>query len=172
MTVLLAAGGATALGAITAVSANAEDDTRTLIVAAVWWTAAFAIGLIVGRQARAADAMRPLLADARMTPTLPTDNPNRVALSRLWPLVAFAMVAGVLGIFFPGVSAVGTGFAIAAALTLRAWGRAVAAIEERDGVRFYVEPGSALTPVTLVRTPGLRRGRPPGGHQPEPPLAP
>ena len=171
MTVLLAAGGATALGAITAVSANADNDTRTLLVAAVWWTAAFIIGLILGRPARAADAMRPLLAEARMTPTLPTDNPNRVALSRLWPLLAFALVAGVLGVFFPGVSAVGTGFAIAAALTLRAWGRAVAAIEERDGVRFYVEPGSALTPVTLVRTPGLRTGMPPGGHQPEPPPA-
>jgi len=91
--------------------------------------------------------------------------------AELRDLVAFALVAGVLGIFFPGVAAVGTGFAIAAALTLRAWGRAVAAIEERDGVRFYVEPGSALGPVSLVRTPGLRKGRPPGGHQPEPPPA-
>lgn len=170
MTVLLAGGGATTLAAITAVSANADNDTRTLLVAAVWWTAAIAIGLILGRGPRAADAMRPLLAESRMTPTLPTDNPNRVAIARLWPLGVFALVAGVLGIFFPGVSAVGAGFGIAAALTLRAWGRAVAAIEERDGVRFYAEPGSAFTPVTLVRTPGLRRGRPPGGHQPEPPL--
>jgi len=171
MTVLLAAGGATVLGAITALAANAGNDTRTLLVAAVWWTAALVIGSILGRPGRAADAMRPLLAEARTTPTLPTDNPNRVAIARLWPLGAFALVAGVLGIFFPGVAAVGTGFAIAAALTLRAWGRAVAAIEERDGVRFYVEPGSALEPVSLVRTPGLRRGRPPGGHQPEPPPA-
>ncbi|MBA2545636.1 MAG: hypothetical protein H0V15_02055 [Solirubrobacterales bacterium] len=171
MTVLLAAGGATALGAITALAANADNDTRTLLVAAVWWTAALVIGAILGRPGRAAEAMRPLLAEARTTPTLPTDNPNRVAISRLWPLGAFALVAGVLGIFFPGVAAVGTGFAIAAALTLRAWGRAVAAIEERDGVRFYVEPGSALEPVSLVRTPGLRKGRPPGGHQPEPPPA-
>ena len=49
---------------------------------------------------------------------------------------------------------------------------AVAAIEERDGVRFYVEPGSALEPVTLVRTPGLRRDRPPPGHPPPPAPAP
>jgi hypothetical protein len=116
--------------------------------------------------------MRPLLADARMTPTLPTDNPNRVALARLWPLGAFALIAGVAGIFFPGVAAVGTGFAIAGALSLRGWERAVAAIEERDGVRFYVEPGSALQPITLVRTPGLRRDRPPPGHPPPPVAAP
>jgi hypothetical protein len=66
------------------------------------------------------------------------------------------------------VAAIGTGFALAAALTLRAREHAVAAIEERDGVRFYVEPGSALQPVTLVRTPGLRRDRPPPGHPPPP----
>ena len=94
MTVLLAAGGATALAVITAVSANADLDTTTLIVAAIWWTAAFVIGLILGRPARAADAMRPLLAEAKTTPTLPTENPNRVALARLWPLGAFALVAG------------------------------------------------------------------------------
>ena len=69
------------------------------------------------------------------------------------------------------MAAIGTGFGIAAALTLRGWERAVAAIEERDGVRFYVEPGSALQPVSLVRTPGLRRDRPPGGHPPPPPAA-
>ena len=42
---------------------------------------------------------------------------------------------------------------------------------DRDGVRFYVEPGSAFQPVTLVRTPGLRRDRAPGGHPPPPPSA-
>ena len=169
MTVFLAAGSATSLAAITVISANADNDTRTLIVAGSWWALAVVLGLVLGRPARAADAMRPLLAEARMTPTLPTDNPGRVALARLWPVGAFAVVAGGLGVLFPGVAAVGTGFAIAAALSLRAWERAVAAIEERDGVRFYVEPGSALEPVALVRTPGLRRDRPPGGHPPPPP---
>ena len=172
MTVLLAGGSATALAAVTVIASNAADDTRTLLVAAIWWVAAVAIGLILGRPRRAADAMRPLLAAARMTPTLPSGNPNRVALGRLWPLGAFALVAGGLGIVFPGVAAVGTGFAIAAALSLRGWERAVAAIEERDGVRFYVETGSAFQPVTLVRTPGLRRDRPPHPKPPPPPPVP
>ena len=33
------------------------------------------------------------------------------------------------------------------------------AIEQRDGVKFYVVPNSALHPVELVRTPGLRSDR-------------
>jgi hypothetical protein len=70
------------------------------------------------------------------------------------------------------VAAIGTGFALGAALTLRSREGAVAAIEERDGVRFFVEPGSALEPVKLVRTPGLRRDRPPPGGPPPPPTAP
>lgn len=169
MTVLLAGGSATALAAITAISANQDGDTRTLVVAGAWWSAAIVLGLLGGRPARAAEAMREPLTQARMTPTLPTDNPNRVALARLWPLGAFALVAGALGVFLPGVAAIGAGFGIAAALALRGWERAVAAIEERDGVRFYVEPGSALQPVTLIRTPGLRRGRPRPGQPPPPP---
>jgi hypothetical protein len=116
--------------------------------------------------------MRPVLTEARTAIALPElGNPARAALARLWPLAAFAAIAGGLGILYSGVAAVGTGFALGAALTLRAREAAVAAIEERDGVRFYVEPGSALQPVKLVRTPGLRRGRPPPGSPPPPPPA-
>ena len=46
------------------------------------------------------------------------------------------------------------------------------AIEERDGVRFYVEPTSAFEPVKLIRTPGLGRDRMPAGHPPPPPRGP
>jgi hypothetical protein len=168
-TVLLAGGSATALAAVTVIAANRADDTLTLLVAAGWWTIALVAGLILGRPGRAADAMRPVLAGARTTPTLPpSENPSRAALARLWPLGIFALVAGGLGFVYPGVAAIGTGFALAAALTGRGRESAVSAIEERDGVRFYVEPGSALQPVQLVRTPGLRRDRPPPGHPPPP----
>jgi hypothetical protein len=33
----------------------------------------------------------------------------------------------------------------------------VSAIEERDGVAFYVEPTSPLKPIKLIRAPGFRR---------------
>src|SRR4051794_15432255 len=172
MTVLLAAGAATVLAAVTVIAVAGSTDTLTIFVAAGWWTVALVGGLILGRPARAADAMRPILAEARTATAMPEiGNPTRAALARLWPIGAFAVIAGVLGFVFPGVAAGGAGFAPGAALTWRSREGAVTAIEERDGVRFYVEPGSALQPVRLVRTPGLRRERPPPGHPPPPPTA-
>jgi hypothetical protein len=172
MTVLLAAGAATVLAAVTVIAVSGGDDTLTVFVAAGWWTISLVGGLILGRPARAAEAMQPILAEARTATAMPEmGNPTRAALARLWPIGAFALVAGVLGFIFPGVAAIGAGFALAAALLWRTREGAVAAIEERDGVRFYVEPGSALQPVKLIRTPGLRRERPPPGHPPPPPTA-
>jgi hypothetical protein len=173
MTVLLAAGAATVLAAVTVIAVSGGDDTLTIFVAAGWWTIALIGGLVLGRPSRAAEAMAPVLAQARMATALPEiGNPTRAALARLWPIGAFAVVAGGLGFVFPGVAAIGAGFALAVALTWRTREGAVAAIEERDGVRFYLEPGSALQPVRLIRTPGLRRERPPPGHPPPPPTAP
>jgi hypothetical protein len=172
-TVLLAAGTATVLAAVTVIAVSDGDDTLTIFVAAGWWIVALVAGLVLGRPVRAREAMTPVLAEARMATALPDiGNPTRAALARLWPIGAFALLAGGLGFVFPGVAAIGTGFAIAAALAWRGREGAVTAIEERDGVRFYVEPGSALQPVTLVRSPGLRRDRPSPGHPPPPPTAP
>jgi hypothetical protein len=169
-TVLLAAGAATVLAAVTVIAVSDGSDTLTIFVAAGWWIVALIAGIVLGRPARAAEAMSPVLAQARTATALPEmGNPTGAALARLWPIAAFALVAGVLGFIFPGVAAIGTGFALAAALAWRAREAAVAAIEERDGVRFYVEPGSALQPVKLIRTPGLRRDRGPPGHPPPPP---
>lgn len=173
MTLLLAAGAATVLAAVTAIVAGTSADTVTIFVALGWWVIALIGGLILGRPSQAAEAMQPLLADARTATAMPEiGNPTGAALARLWPIGAFTVVAGGLGFIFPGVSAVGAGFALAAALMWRSREGAVAAIEQRDGVRFYVEPGSALQPVRLIRTPGLRRDRPPPGHPPPPPTAP
>jgi hypothetical protein len=172
MTVLLAAGAATVLAAVTVIAVSGGTDTLTIFVAAGWWTVALIGGLVLGRPSRAAEAMSPVLAQARLATALPEiGNPTRAALARLWPIGAFAVVAGALGFIFPGVAAIGAGFALAVALTWRSREGAVAAIEERDGVRFYVEPGSALQPVRLIRSPGLRRDRPPPGHPPPPPTA-
>jgi hypothetical protein len=171
LTVLLAAGAATLLAAITVVSAQSDSDTTTLIVAAAWWSIAALGGLIMGRSARAADSVREVLAGARTTPTLPSDNPGRIAASRLWPIALYAVIVGGLGFVFPGVAAIGAGYAIYVALAWRRREAAVTGVEDRDGVRFYVEPGSALSPLTLVRTPGLGRDRDPAGHPPPPAAA-
>lgn len=159
VTVLLAAGEATALGSIAVIAASRDDDTTTLFVAAGWWLIAVLAGLYLGRPRRAADGVRDPLAAARTATSLPAESPSRIALARLWPIAATAVIAGGLGIIFPGVAAVGAGYALLVALAWRSREAAVLAVEERDGTRFYVEPTSALSPVVLVRTPGLGRDR-------------
>jgi hypothetical protein len=159
LSVFLTAGEATALGAIAAISAGPEASATALIVAAAWWLAALAIGLYLGRPRRAADGVRDALANARTATSLPAETPSRIALGRLWPIGATALLAGVLGIFFPGVASVGAGYALLVSLAWHSHEAAVLAIEQRDGVRFYVVPNSALRPVELVRTPGLRSDR-------------
>lgn len=171
LTVFLTGAEATALGTVTVLAAGREDDTTTLLVAAVWWGAAVVLGLQMGGAARTANAVRGTLAGARTATSLPAETDTRIALGRLWPIAATAVAAGVLGFFFPGVAAVGAGYALLVALAWRRREAAVQAIEDRDGVRFYVEPGSALRPIELVRTPGLGRDRMPPGHPPPPPPA-
>jgi hypothetical protein len=159
LTVFLTGAEATALGAIAALAAGQADDATTLAVAAVWWTIAIAIGAWLGRPARAADGVRDALARARTATSLPPETPSRIASGRLWPIAATAVAAGVLGVFFPGIAAIGAGYALLVSLALRSREAAVLGIEQRDGVKFYVLPGSALRPVELTRTPGLRSDR-------------
>ncbi|MGI9556338.1 MAG: hypothetical protein ACR2N5_00190 [Solirubrobacterales bacterium] len=169
VTVLVLGAAATALAAVTIFAADADDDTTTLIVAAGWWAIAIAVGMYLGRPERAGESIRGALAGAKTSPLLPTANPGRIAIGRLWPLAAFALVAGVVGIFLPPVAAVGTGYGLLTALAWRSREAIVTAVEERDGVRFYVESASAFEEVRLIRTPGLSRDRAPAGHPPPPP---
>jgi len=159
ITVFLTGAEATALGAITAVAAGRDSDTTTALVAAAWWLFSFALGLWLGRPARAADGVRDALARARTATSLPQESPARIALVRLWPIAATAIAAGVLGVFFPGVAAIGAGYALLVALAMRTREAAVLGVEQRDGVKFYVVPNSAMRPIQLIRTPGLRSDR-------------
>lgn len=156
ITVLLTGAEATALAAITAIAANRDADGTALVVAVSWWLVALAIGFWLGRPGRAADSLRDALAGARTATSLPPETPSRIALSRLWPIALTAIAAGALGVFFPGVAAIGAGWALLVSLAWHSREAAVLAIEQRDGVRFYVVPNSAFSPIRLVRTPGLR----------------
>ena len=159
LSVFLTAGEATVLGAIAAISAGRDATAGTLAIAAGWWLVAMAVGLYLGRPARAADGVHDALARARTATSLPAETPARVAFGRLWPIGVSALAAGVLGIFFPGVAIVGAGYALLVALAWHSHEAAVLGVEQRDGVKFYVVPNSALRPVELVRTPGLRTDR-------------
>jgi hypothetical protein len=157
--VFLTGAEATALAAITALAADRAGEPVVVLLAAVWWVIAMAIGLYLGRPSRAADGVRAALASARTAHSLPQETPARIALTRLWPIIATAVAAGVLGIYFPPVAGVGAGYALLVSIAWHTREAAVLGIEQRDGVKFYVVPNSALQPIKLVRTPGLRSDR-------------
>lgn len=159
VTVFLTGAAATVLAAVTAISAGSADDTTAFFVAAGWWSVALVLGLWLGRPSAAADGVRDALARARTATSLPQETPARIAFARLWPVAATAIAAGALGVVWPGVAAIAAGYALLVALAMRTREAAVLGIEQRDGVKFYVVPSSALRPVQLVRTPGLRTDR-------------
>lgn len=170
-TVLLAAAVATFLAAVAVAVIAREGDSLALVVGVAWGVAAAIIGLVLGRAERSREAMARTLAGARTSTTMPPATPARIAFHRLWPVGAFALLAGGLAWLWPQVAAIGAGYAILVALAWRRREAAVTAIERRDGVEFYVEPSSAFEPIRLIRTPGLYHDRPDGAKPPPPPPA-
>jgi hypothetical protein len=154
-TVLLSAGCATLLAFVTILGITREDDRVVIYVTAGWWVLATAIGISVGSRSVASPPIARLLAGARSQTTLPEVNPGTTMLNRLWPLLMATIGAAGLSFVEPQVSSVAAGFTIIWALAWRTQERAVLAIEERDGVRFYVDRTSPLQPIQLVRTPGF-----------------
>jgi hypothetical protein len=152
-TVLLSAGAATLLAVIAVIGVEQDAEPALLAFCAIWWVLAALIGVALG--GRAGAAIQRLLAGARSQTSLPELNPARTLLNRLWPLLISTIGAGVLGAWQPQVAAIAAGFAIVWALAWRRQAQAVAAIEERDGVRFYVDRTSPLSPIRLLRTPGF-----------------
>lgn len=155
--VLLCAGSATALGILTVLSAGSTDDTMLVLFIVGWWFVAATIGMWLGRRAETNSPIARLLASAKSTTSLPEQRPSSLLLNRMWPLLLSTVLALGLGLFAPQISAIACGFAIIGALAWRQQEAAVTAIEERDGVAFYVEPTSPLKPIKLVRAPGFRR---------------
>ena len=154
-TVMLSAGAATLLAAVTIIGASAGTEPTLTEVSVGWWLLAAVIGLWQGRRNHASPPITRLLAEARMQTSLPELRPGLTLLNRLWPLLFSSLGAAIVGLFIPQVSAVASGFAIIWALAWRRQEAAVAAIEERDGARFYVERTSPLSAIRLIRTPGF-----------------
>ena len=155
--VLLCACTATVLAAVTVLRAGSEAESTLVLFVAGWWLVAGAIGAWLGRRARTNSPIARLLASAKSTSSLPEHRPGVLLLNRLWPLLASTVLAIGLGLVAPQIPGIATGFAIIGALAWRRQEAAVTAIEERDGVAFYVEPTSPVRPIKLVRAPGFRR---------------
>jgi hypothetical protein len=158
--VLLFAGAATALAAVAIAGASAKDDNTLIYVSVIWWGLAAVVGLWLGRRPEITQGIGRLLANARHSPTLPEQEPGRTMINRLWPLIIVLAAAAGIAFMIPQVPAIAAGYSILAALAWRKQARAVAAIEDRDGVRFYVERTSPFKPTQLVRTPWMRRIEP------------
>ncbi len=157
VTVLLSAGAATALAVVCVAGASAAGDAGPVLVSAAWWVAAMAIGIVTGRRAQTSPPVARALAEARAATALPEQRPGLVVLNRLWPLLASTVLAGAVAFLVPQVPGIAAGFAIIWALAWRRQDAAVLAIEERDGVTFFVERTSPVQAIRLLRTPGFRR---------------
>jgi hypothetical protein len=155
--VLLFGASASALAVVAVVGAGADDDLALIYVGFGWWAVAAAVGAWLGRRAEASAGTARMMAGARATTALPELEPGTVLFNRLWTLAAFTVVSGALAFVFPQVPATAVGFPLMAALAWRKQAAAVTAVEERDGVRFYIERTSPFKPTQLVRTPGFRK---------------
>jgi hypothetical protein len=158
--VLLFGAAATACAIVAIAGARADDNETLLYVAVAWWGIAAIVGLWLGRRREATEGIARLLADARTTPLLPELEPGTVLFNRLWSFALVTVIAGGLAFLFPQVPAIWTGFTLMVGLAWRKQPMAVLAIEERDGVRFYVERVSPFKPTKLLRTPGFRKNEP------------
>ena len=155
-TVLVSAAAASALAAVT-VAGGARDDQPVLVLVMMgWWGLAGLFGLWSGRRAAVNPAIARLLAAARTQSTLPEVRPGRMLVNRLWPLFLACLAAGAFALWEPQVPGIAAGFPIIWALTWRRQEAAVTALEDRDGVRFYLEPTKPWQPISLVRTPGFK----------------
>jgi hypothetical protein len=158
--VLLFGAAATACAIVAIAGARAKDNTAVLYIALGWWAIAAVVGLWLGRRREAMEGIARLLSDARTTPLLPELEPGTVLFNRLWAFGLMTVIAGGVAFLFPQVPAIWTGFTLLVGLAWRKQPSAVLAIEERDGVRFYVERVSPFKPTRLLRTPGFRKNEP------------
>jgi hypothetical protein len=154
-TVLLSAASATLLAALTVVGLQDTLSDTTVYIVFGWWILATIIGSLMGSRGEATHAIANLLAGAKHQQSLPELAPARVLANRLWPLLIVTIGAGVLSVLAPQIGGIAAGFAIIWALAWRRQEAAVAAIEERDGVRFYIEHTSPFRAIRLIRTPGF-----------------
>ena len=86
-TVLLCAGAATLLAALTVVGGARTGEQVNTLVAVCWWGIAAVIGARIGRRHATSPPIARLLADAKMQTALPEPRPGLTLINRLWPLL-------------------------------------------------------------------------------------
>jgi hypothetical protein len=160
VSVLLFGGAASALAAVAIIGVARDANTALAAVAVGWWVTAALVGAWLGRRPAVSPGIARLLAAAKTARSLPELEPGAVLFNRLWALAVFTLVAGGVGVLIPQVPAIAAGYGLLVALTWRNQSGAVAAIEDRDGVRFYFDRSSPFGPPRLLRTPWARKIEP------------
>jgi len=158
--VLLFSGAATVLALLAVVGGQAKEDNRLLFIGLGWWAIAAIAGGWLGRRGEASEPVARLMSNARNTTVLPEQEPGAIMLNRLWAVGIFVVVAGGPAFVLPQIAAIAAGYPIFIALWLRKQSLAVTAVEERDGVRYYIDRTSPFKATQLLRTPWLRKTEP------------
>jgi len=159
-TVLLSGGSTTAMILVTVVAAVDEGGDAVVHWATAGWTVALLLGLWLSRHRETNPAIGRLLADARPATQMPELRPVATLLNRLWPMLVMVVAAGAVATTVgPQVPAMVGAVTMIWALGWRRQAQAVTAIEERDGVTFFVVRTSPWRPIRLERLPGFRRER-------------
>ena len=158
--VLLFLVAASVLALVALLGAKAKDDNTLVYIGLGWWALAALAGLWLGRRREATEPVARLMSDARNTTALPEHEPGAIVFNRLWAVALFLVVAGGPAFVLPQIPAIAAGYPIFIAMWLRKQSLAVTAVEERDGVRYYVDRVSPFKATRLVRTPGFRKTEP------------
>src|SRR3954466_13627164 len=154
---MLSAAAASLLAVLCVIGGAGTPADTVIRASAGGWGVAAAIGLWLGRRATASPPIARLLASAKAATMMPEHRPGFTILNRLWPLLISTLAAAALAFLAPQIPGIATGFAIIWALAWRRQDAAVQAIEERDGVTFFVDRTAPHHPMKLIRTPGFRR---------------
>src|SRR5271155_5437713 len=102
-TVVLCAGAATALAAVTVLSAAAKHDPSVATLPFAWWAISSLLGFYLGGRGRSLPAIARLLASAKAISNVPEPRPGLIMIARLWPLLIVTLIASVLGIIAPEI---------------------------------------------------------------------
>lgn len=157
VTVVLSGASASVLAVVCVAGASNNGDASLVLLVAAWWVLASAFGLFLGRRAATTPPIARLLAEAKAATMMPEHRPGATIVNRLWPLLVLTIATGAIAFLAPQIPGIAAGFAIIWALAWRRQDAAVQAIEERDGVTFFIERTAPYKPIRLVRTPGFRR---------------
>jgi hypothetical protein len=159
-TVMLCGVSTTAMIVVTLVAAADDGGANAINLATLFWAGTLLAGLWLSRHRDTNPAIGRLLADARQAKEMPELRPAATLVNRLWPLLVVVLAAGAVATTVgPQVPALVAGVTMIWALGWRKQAQAVTAIEERDGVTFYVVRTSPLRSIKLERLPGFRRER-------------